>query len=99
MLPLCMLNRSRAVRFVSRRLPILRSAFVAPFFVLAPFFIRTIDRPMGREFALSLWHRLPRLVFRRTAGRNEPFPLIGRCCSERPEAVKGAPLLGTVKGW
>ena len=27
----------------------------------------------------------------------EPFPLGGRICSERPGAVKGAPLLGAAK--
>jgi len=27
----------------------------------------------------------------------EPFPLGGRLCSERPAAVKGAPLLGAAK--
>ena len=31
------------------------------------------------------------------AGRSEPFPPIRRCCSERPGAVKGAPLLGASK--
>jgi hypothetical protein len=28
---------------------------------------------------------------------NEPFPLSGKGCSERPGAVKGAPLLGAAK--
>jgi hypothetical protein len=31
------------------------------------------------------------------AFQNEPFSLIRRCCSERPGAVKGAPLLGAAK--
>src|ERR1700681_1954031 len=31
------------------------------------------------------------------AVRSEPFPLIRRRCSERPGAVKGAPLLGAAK--
>jgi hypothetical protein len=31
------------------------------------------------------------------AVRREPFPLVRRCCSERPGAVKGAPLLGAAK--
>src|ERR1022692_4111114 len=31
------------------------------------------------------------------AGRSEPFPPIRRCCSERPAAVKGAPLLGAAE--
>jgi hypothetical protein len=44
----------------------------------------------GTEMAAK-WHPAGGAV------RSEPFPLIRRRCSERPGAVKGAPLLGAAK--
>lgn len=44
----------------------------------------------GTKMAAN-WHPAGRAV------RSEPFPRIRRRCSERPEAVKGAPLLGAAK--
>jgi hypothetical protein len=44
----------------------------------------------GRHFGAQVVPLLLRLL-------NEPFPLSGKGCSERPGAVRGAPLLGAAK--
>ena len=51
---------------------------------------RDVHFEKGTEMAAK-WHPAGGAV------RSEPFPLIRRRCSERPGAVKGAPLLGAAK--
>ena len=63
-------------------------AILAAFLSISAWLSVAVEK--GTKMAAN-WHPAGRAV------RSEPFPRIRRRCSERPEAVKGAPLLGAAK--